>query len=259
MTSLQLTRPLVVIDTETTGLNNREDRIVDISIIKILPDGKEEMLSSLINPTIPIPVESTEIHGITDSDVQGKPTFKEFAQKIIDFIDNCDLCGFNIKFDLSFLESEYQRAEVTYSHEGRKILDVQHIYYKLEPRDLSSANLRYCGKSLEKAHGAEIDVKATINILESQLKQNDELPRDISGLQEFCNPKDPSWIDDEGKFIWSKGEATINFGKHKGQTFEFMSKNEPDYFRWMAGADFSSEVKKIVEEAIKGEFPRQKN
>jgi len=156
MTNLQLTRPIAFIDTETTGLNNQEHRIVDICITKILPDGKEETLNSLINPTIPIPVESTEIHGITDADVQGKPTFKEFAQKIIDFIENCDLCGFNIKFDLSFLESEFQRTGVTYSKEGREILDVQHIYYKLEPRDLSAAHLRYCGKPLEKAHGAQI-------------------------------------------------------------------------------------------------------
>lgn len=247
-----------VIDIETTGLNAQEARIVEISIIKIFPNGKEGTLSSLINPNIPIPIESTKIHGITDADVQGKPIFKEFAQKVIDFIDGCDLCGFGImRFDLLVLESEFKRAEIDYSKKERKIVDVLNIYHKVEPRDLSSAYLKYCGKSLGDVHRADIDARATIDILESQLERHNILPRDIFNLHEFCNPKDPLWIDDDGKLRWCNRKAVMNFGKHEGKTLEDISKNEPDYLQWIISKDFSPEVKGIIEEAIKGKFPEQ--
>ena len=256
MTNLQLTRPIAVIDIETTGLNKQEDRIVDICITKILPNGEEETLNSIINPTIPIPIKSTEIHGITDTDIQGKPTFKEFAPKIISFIDNCDLCGFNIiGFDSYVLESEFKRAGINYSNEGRKIIDVLRIYHKLEPRNLSSAHLKYCGTALEKAHRANTDVKATIKVLESQLEKHDDLPRDVSKLNDFCNPKNPSWIDDDGRFSWFEVIAFINFGKHKVKTIEDMHKNELDYLQWMIKEDFSHKVKDILKDAIRGKFP----
>jgi DNA polymerase-3 subunit epsilon len=255
MTSLQLTKPIAFIDVETTGLNTQQDRIVDICAIKIHPNGTEETLKSVINPGIPIPIESTQIHGLTDIDVKEKPTFKEFAQKLIDFIDGCDLGGFGTKFDLSVLESEFKRVGVTYSIEGRQIVDVQRIYHKLEPRDLNAAHLRYCGKPLENAHRAHIDVRATIDVLESQLGQHDMLPRDISSLYEFCNPKDPTWIDDDGKFAWFDGKAIINFGKNQGKTLEFVSKNDPSYFQWIITKDFSAKVKDIAKDAINGKFP----
>lgn len=257
MKKLNLKRPIAVIDIETTGINKQNDRIIEICITKVFPDGKEETLSSLINPEIPIPSDATEIHGIKDTDVQGKPTFKEFAPRIISFIDNCDWCGFNvIGFDLSFIESEFKRVEIDYSNEGRKVIDVMRIYHKLEPRDLSSAHLKYCGKALEKSHRANVDVKATINILESQLEKNGHLPCDVSELHEFCNPKDPSWIDNEGKIIWSNGKAIINFGGHMGKTLEDMQKNELGYLQWIISKDFSPEVKSIVEDAIKSKFPK---
>ena len=254
MKGLELTRPLAVIDIETTGLNKQEDRIVDICITKILPDGQEETLKSLINPTIPIPLEATDIHGIKDDDVQGKPTFKEFAQKIIDFFDGCDLCGYGVSFDLAFLELEFKRADINYSKAGREVIDVKNIYFKLEPRDLSAAYLKYCGKELD-AHRAENDVKATIEVLKAQLKQHDELPKDIPTLQEFCSLKDPSWIDDNGKIKWYNGKAIINFGQHQGKTLESLSKDNSDYLRWITTTDFSPEVKNIVNEAIEGRFP----
>jgi DNA polymerase-3 subunit epsilon len=255
MTSLQLTRPIAFIDIETTGLNTQQDRIVDICITKIRPNGAEETLNSVINPNIPIPIESTQIHGITDTDVKGKPTFEEFAQKIIDFIDDCDLGGFGTKFDLSVLESEFKRVGINYSREGKQIVDVQRIYHKLEPRDLNAAHLKYCGKHLENAHRAHADVRATIDILESQLGQNNILPRDVSSLHEFCNPKNPIWVDDDGKFAWFEGKAIINFGVHKGKTLEIMHKNNPDYFNWMISKDFSAKVKDIAKDAINGKFP----
>ena len=255
MTSLQLTRSIAFIDIETTGLNTQKDRIIDICVIKIHPNGAEETLNSVINPNIPIPTESTQIHGITDADVKGKPTFEEFAQKLIDFIDSCDLGGFGTKFDLSVLESEFKRVRINYSIEGRKIVDVQSIYHKLEPRDLNAAHLKYCGKPLENAHRAHIDARATIDVLESQLGQHDILPRDISSLHEFCNPRDPKWIDDNGKFAWSDGKAIINFGKNQGKTLEFMSKNDPSYLQWIISSDFSAKVKDIAKDAINSKFP----
>ena len=256
MTLLKLARPIAFIDIETTGLNKQHDRIVDLCVIKIHPNGVEETLNSVIDPTIPIPLESTQIHSITDSEVKGKPTFKEFAQKLIDFTDNCDLGGFGTDFDLAILESEFKRIGINYSREGKQIVDVQSIYHKLEPRDLNAAHLKYCGKPLENAHRAYIDVRATIDILESQLKQNERLPHDISSLYEFCNPKDPNWIDPDGKFAWFEGKAIVNFGnKHKGQTLEFVSKNDIAYLQWIISASFPAEVKEIANKAINGKFP----
>ena len=258
MEKLNLQRPLAVLDVETTGLNKQNDRVIDICIKKIFPNGKEELLDSLINPEMPIPSETTKINGIKDIDVQGKPTFKEFAPKIISFIDNCDWCGFNIiGFDLQLLESEFKRAEINYSNEGRKVIDVLRIYHKLEPRDLSSAHLKYCGKVLENAHRAKVDVRATINVLESQLEKHDDIPCDVSELHEFCNPKDPMWIDSEGKLKWNNGKAIINFGIHSGKTLENMQKNEVGYLKWIMNKDFFLDVKKIVSEAIKGNFPEK--
>jgi len=259
MTSLQLTRPIAFIDIETTGLNKQQDRVVEICIIKIHPDGAEEMLNSVINPNMPIPIESTKIHGITDAEVKGKPTFEEFAKKVIDFIEDCDLGGFGTEFDLSILESEFKRASINYSREGKKIVDVKMIYHKLEPRDLNAAHLKYCGKPLENAHRSHIDVRATIDVLESQLGQHDILPRDIPSLHEFCNPKDPTWIDNEGKFAWSEGKAIINFGnKHRGKALEFVSKNDSSYLQWIINTDFSARAKDIARDALKGKFPEPK-
>ncbi len=256
MKNLELSRPLAIIDLETTGINRQEDRIVEICIIKVSPNGKEEILESLVNPEVSIPIIATQFHGIKDVDVKEKPTFKELALEILNFIDNCDLCGFNIVgFDLYFLESEFKRAGVNYSAEGRKVIDVMKIYHKLEPRDLNSAHLKYCGKPLENTHRAHSDAKATINVLEAQLEKNNHLPSNVSELHEYCNPKDISWIDNEGKIIWDNSESTIGFGKHKGKTLNYMQKNELSYLQWMMDSDFSIEVKTIVKNAMNGEFP----
>lgn len=257
MTTLKLTRPITFIDIETTGLDAREGhRIVEICLIKINPDGTEETLSSLINPAMQIPFDATKIHGITNEDVKGKPTFNELAPKIIDFIDNCDLGGFNTKFDLGFLEAEFRSAGIKYSEEERTVLDVQRIFHTLEPRDLSAAHLKYLGKPLEGAHRSDKDVRATIEVLEAQLKQHAHLSREVVGLHEFYNPRDPAWIDKEGKFIWFEGKAHLNFGnKFKGKSLEFVSKIDPSYLQWMLIANFSTKVKEIVQNALDGKFP----
>ena len=256
MTSLNLTRPIVFIDIETTGLDARDGhRILEICLIKINPDGTEETLSSLINPAMQIPLEATKIHGITNDDVKGKPTFNELAPKIISFIDNCDLAGFGTKFDLEFLNSEFRKAGVNYSEEERTILDVQRIFHTLEPRDLSAAHLKYLGRPLENAHRADKDVRATIDVLEAQLKKHDDLPKEVNGLHEFYNPRDPAWIDKEGKFIWIGEKVAINFGPHKGQTLNFMCESEKGFLQWMLTKDFSKEAKDIVRDALSGKFP----
>jgi len=256
MKGLELTRPLAVIDLETTGVNKQEDRIIEFCIIKILPDGKKEKLKSLVNPTIPIPLESTNIHGIKDEEVKDKPTFKEFAQKIIDFIKNCDLCGYEVKFDLGFLEVEFKRAGISYQKGNSIVLDVKQIHFKLDPRDLSSAYLKYCGKKLENVHRAEGDAKATIEVLEAQLTKHTELPKDVSALQRFSSPRDPSWIDNDGRLAWYDGEAVINFGKHQGKTLRYLANNAPDYLRWITSINFPSEAKGIINEALEGKFPK---
>jgi len=253
---LQLKRPLAFIDLETTGLNEREDRIVDICITKVFPNGEEQTLNSLINPTIPIPLESTKIHRIKDVDVQNKESFRDFAGKIITFLDNCDLCGFGMKFDLAVLESEFRRIGISFTLDGRDVLDIQQIYFKMERRDLQAAHLKYCGKTFENAHSASADVKATIDILKSQLELYPELPDSIGDLRKFCRLKEPSWVDDEGKLAWYNGEMVINFSKdHKGKTLKAMVQENPGFLDWMMQKDFSPEVKTIISEAIKGNIP----
>ena len=256
MTDLQLTRPIAFIDIETTGVNPQQDRIIEIGIIKIHPDGREEFLSSLINPDISIPPDAIKIHGITDADVTGKPYFREFASQLLEFIKDCDLGGFAInKFDLPLLEAEFQRAGLSYSRKEKLIVDVLTIYHKFEPRDLSAAYKKYCNKELGGAHRSEVDVRATVEVFKSQLEQHEKLPRDILGLHEFCNPKNSAWIDSDGKFAWFGEKVIITFSKYKGETLQDISKNSPDFLQWIISKDFSPEVKKIAEDALKGKFP----
>lgn len=259
MTILSHTKPIAFIDIESTGINTQIDRIIEIGIVKIYPNGNEESLISLINPSIPIPPETIKIHGITDADVAGSPHFREFAQKLFEFIKDCDLGGFAIKkFDLPILEAEFQRAGIFYSRQEKKIIDILIIYHEFEPRDLRAAYKKYCNKDLEIAHRAETDVRATIDIFKAQLEQHDNLPRDIESLHEFCNPRDPNWIDSEGRFTWMGDAAVINFSKYQGRTLEDIAKNEIGFLNWVLNKDFSSEVKKLVKDALNGQFPIKK-
>jgi len=259
MTNLKLERPLAVIDLETTGLNKQEDRIVDICIIKIMPDGQEETLKYLLNPTIPIPSESTEVHKITDGDVKDEPKFSEIAKEVTGFLEGCDICGFGVKFDMDILASELARVGISYSFQNKQVVDVQSIYFKLEPRDLSAAYSRYCKKELNGAHGAECDVRATIDVLEAQLEQHDDLPKDVPSLEKFGSFKKPMWVDNEGRFMWKDGKAIINFGKkHPGKTLEEVAQSDPDFLNWvLTGTNFSSDAKNIIKEALEGKFPQQ--
>lgn len=256
MNSLELTRPLVFFDFETTGLNKQADRIIEVCMIKVLPNGEEQILNCLINPEMPIPPKVTEIHGIKDEDVEGKPTFKELSEKILNFMEGCDLCGFNIgQFDIPIIESELARANVTWSRGERHVIDVKNIYHKLEPRNLTAAYLKYCGKTLDEGHRAEMDVRATMEILEAQLQKHDVLPKNVPSLKEFTN--DPSWIDKDGKFKWENGDAVININPHKGMPLRELVTSNPGFLRWILSKDFSLEVKNIATEALNGRFPQQ--
>ncbi len=257
MKHLQLDRPIAFIDVETTGLSPYSDRIVELSILKVHPDGTEKYESHRINPERPIPAETTAIHGITDADVAGEPAFRQYAKSIRDFLNDCDISGFNvIKFDLPFLEAELRRAGVEFSRQGRYLIDSQVIYHQRDPRDLQAAYQKYCGKEMENAHSAEEDAKAAAEILNGQLEMHQDLPQDVPGLSALCYKADENSIDAEGKFIWSKGEAVCNFGKkHKGHKLKDISIEDPEYLEWIASKDFSPEVKGIASKALDGEFP----
>lgn len=253
MKHLKLDRPLVFLDLETTGLNISRDRIVDITLLKVYPDGREESKTKLINPEMPIPEESTKIHGITDEKVAGEPKFRQIAKGFKEFLEGCDLCGFNIKgFDIPMLEAEFRRVGIEFSRIGRRIIDTQVIFHKKNPRDLEAAYMKYCGKDLLGGHTSDADARASAEILDAQLEIHDELPQDIENLHQFCcYPNEVNWIDKDGKLIWINGEVAINFGKkYRGVLLKEISENEPDYIEWIMRADFSEEVKDIVRETI---------
>lgn len=256
MKNLRLDRPLAFIDVETTGLNPYSDRIIELSILKIHPDGSEDYKSHRVNPEIPIPAEATAIHGITDADVAEEPYFHQYAKSIRDFLEDCDIAGFNvIKFDLPCLEAEFARTNIEFTRRNRYFIDSQVIYHMREPRTLEAAYQKYCGKEMVNAHCAKEDAKATAEILDSQLEIYQDLPRDAAGLCALCYQVGENAVDSEGKFIWSQGEATFNFGKHKERSLREIAADYPDYLEWMSRGDFSPEIKDIVTKALKGEFP----
>jgi DNA polymerase-3 subunit epsilon len=253
MKNIKLDRPLVFLDLETTGLNLNRDRIVDITLLKVYPDGREESKTRLINPEMPIPEESIRIHGITDEKVSGEPKFRQIAKGFKEFLDDCDLCGFNIKgFDIPMLEVEFRRAGIEFARTGRHIIDTQVIFHRKNPRDLESAFMKYCGKILEGSHTSDADARASAEILDAQLEMHDDLPHDIESLHQFCcYPGEAKWVDKDGKLIWINGEVAINFGrKYKGILLKEVAKLEPDYLEWIMRTNFSEEVKDTIREAI---------
>lgn len=257
MKNLEFDRPIAFIDVETTGLNVSSDRIVELTILKIYPDGNEELKSHRINPGIPIPAEATDIHGITDEDVVDEPHFQQYSRSICAFLDGCDIGGFGVKrFDLPILEAEFKRVGVEFSRRGRRILDTLIIYHKLHPRDLAAAYKEYCGSELENAHTSGGDARAAAEILEAQLRIHTELPRDVAGLCEFCDGEEANRVDAEGRFIWSEGEAIFTFGKYKGQSLKSVVSMDEEYIEWLARADFSLEIKEIAINALNGNFPK---
>ena len=258
--NLILKRPLAVFDLETTGVNISTDRIVELSILKVFPDGEETVKTMKINPEIPIPAESSMFHGIYDEDVKEAPTFKEVAEELAAFLGDADLAGYNSnKFDIPMLMEEFLRAGVDFSLEGRLFVDIQNIFHQMEQRTLKAAYQFYCGKTLDNAHSAEADVRATYEVLKSQLDRyenvewedkagNKSVPvvNDMEALHRFTNLSRP--VDFAGRMVFNEeGEEVFNFGKHKGRTVESVFAIEPSYYSWMMQGDFPLYTKKCLD------------
>ena len=253
---LRLDRPLVVFDIEATGLNKRTDRIVALALVRYEPIGTAQQIHYLLNPQVPIPEDATQIHGISDDDVREAPSFADMAETIERHFADADLAGYNILgYDIQMLTEEFARANRPFSIEGRRILDAQRIFFRNEPRDLSAALRYYCGEDHENSHDALGDVLATIRVLDGQFRRYSELPVDMDGLNEYCDPRDPSWADRTGRLKWSKGEIVFNFGKFQGQSLRDTVANDPNFITWLLRSDFPEDTKQIVRDAVSGTFP----
>ena len=245
--NLNLSRPLAVFDLETTGVNVGSDRIVEISILKINPDYSRETLTMRINPERPIPLETSEIHGIYDVDILDAPTFKDVSSKIQDFLGDADLAGYNSnRFDVPVLVEEFLRVGVELDMDGRKCVDIQNIFHKKEQRTLVAAYKFYCDKDLTNAHSAEADTLATYEVLEAQLSKYDDLQGDIEFLSEYSvmGMKSADFARRIG--INDDGIEVFNFGKNKGRSVEEVFKKEPGYYSWMMNGDFPKYTKQVI-------------
>lgn len=250
--NLSLQRPLAVFDLETTGLNITKDRIVEIAIIKIHPDGTEEYFSRRVNPEMPIPAEISLIHGITDADVVNEPTFSAIADELVEFIDDSDLAGYNSnKFDIPVLSEELLRVGNNFDISNRKFVDIQNIFHKMEQRTLAAAYLFYCNKSIENAHNALADTVATWEVLKAQLEKYENLEKNIEYLSEFSKAGNYNLLDFAGRLaINEDGEAMYNFGKNKGKTIREIAISEPGYYGWMLNADFPLYTKQCLKKEM---------
>ena len=245
---LNLRNPLVFFDLETTGIDIAKDRIVEISMVKVMPNGEEIVKTRRINPGMPIPPESTAIHGITDEDVKDCPKFKEIAKSLAAQIEGCDLAGFNSnRFDIPMLAEEFLRAGVDVDLNRRKFIDVQTIFHKMEQRNLTAAYKFYCNKDLANAHSAEADTMATYEVLKAQLDRYPELENDVNFLSKYSSFTNN--VDFAGRMVYNeKGQEVINFGKHKGRLVEEVLKSDPSYYAWIMNGDFPLNTKKMVTE-----------
>lgn len=240
---LRLDRPLIFFDLETTGTNILHDRIVEISIIKVMPDGTEIEKTRRVNPGCPIPAEATAVHHITDADVASEPKFEQMAKSLLDFFAGCDIAGFNSnRFDIPMLDQEFTRAGLTLDLGGVRFVDVQTIFHKKEPRNLTAAYRLYCDKDLLNAHSASSDTRATYEVLKAQLERYPDLRNDIAFLSDFsCQKRN---VDMMGRLIYDEnGREIINFGKYKGQPAEDVLRRDPSYFSWIEKGDFTQNTK----------------
>jgi DNA polymerase-3 subunit epsilon len=247
--NLQLSKPIAFIDLETTGISITNDRIIEIAIVKIAADGTRLVKRKLINPGMPIPAASTAVHGITDEMVKDAPSFKQAANEFKQFMDHCDIGGYNSnRFDIPMLIEEFLRAGIEFSTEGRKFVDVQKIFHKMEERTLSAAYKFYCQKILEGAHSAEADAQATYEILEAQVTRYPQMGATVDSIVQFTG--EDEMVDFARRFIKENGIEIFNFGKHKGKTVEKVLKEEPQYYDWMMKGDFAMNTKQKLTEIL---------
>jgi len=243
---LNLKKPLVVLDLETTGVSIASDRIVELSAMKVSPGGEEEWLTMRLNPGIPISPEATRVHGITDADVANEPHFKDVAKRIASFLEGCDLAGFNsMKFDIPILCEEFLRVNVDFNPARHRYVDVQVIFHKKEQRTLSAAYKFYCERELENAHSARADAAATYEILKAQLDRYPDLENDIEKLSSFSAFNNNA--DLAGRIVFNEQNIEVfNFGKHKGKPVVQVFKEEPSYYSWMMNGDFPLNTKQVL-------------
>lgn len=240
---LNLDRPIIFFDLETTGTSVTSDRIVEISLIKVFPDGHTEEKSRRINPERHIPEESTAIHHITDDDVKDQPTFRQVAKSLHAMFEGCDIAGFNSnKFDVPLLIEEFGRAGLTFDVAGRHFVDVQGIFHKMEQRTLIAAYKFYCGKDLTDAHSASADTRATYEVLLGQLERYPDLKNDIASLSEFSSGGKN--VDLAGRMVYDDNhEPIFNFGKNKGRKVKDVVRHDPGFIQWILQGDFPKETK----------------
>lgn len=260
---LRLTRPLLVLDVETTGTAPETDRIVQIARLQIEPDGKVSRRVLDINPGVPIPASATAIHGIADFDVKDAPTFRQIAADLAKRIAGCDLAGFGLRrFDLKVLAAEFKRAGVAFDPEDVTVVDAMEIFYRHQPRDLTAAVSVYCNDTHAGAHDAMADVEATVRVLAAQFASaggrrayGDVMPEalDVAGVAAWGENRDPNALDRDGKIVWRDSAARWSFGKHAGVT---LLATPPDYLRWVMSADFGTSTKAIVRDALAGIYPQ---
>lgn len=253
---IQLSRPLVFFDIEATGIQIHKDRIIEIFILRINPDGREDTFHQLFNPEMPIPPSSTAIHGITDEDVADKPTFKEKAREILQFIGHADLAGYNcLRFDIPLLVEEFLRADLDFDISHRRIIDVMNIFYRMEPRNLRAAYKFYCNKELENAHTAEADTRATWEILQAQLQRYNNQPLPHNDTEKF--QADLNFLDKLSRFdnnvdlaghikLNDEGVEVFAFGKYLGESVEEVFQREPQYYDWIMKSQFPLSTKQVV-------------
>lgn len=249
MATLKLKRPIIFFDLETTGTDHVKDRIVELAFVKLMPDGTRDTYVKRIHPGMPIPPESTAIHGISDDDVRDAPQFKQIAHGLYEWMKLCDLGGYNSsKFDIPMLAEEFLRAGINVDFTDRHMVDVQQIFFKMESRSLSAAYNFYCSKTLENAHSAEADTLATIEVLESQLDRYDNLVNDVRELHSFTGGE--QCVDYARRLVMKDGHPVFNFGKHKGRKVEDIFNTEPQYYDWMMQADFPLHTKQKISEIL---------
>lgn len=245
---LKLKNPIIFLDLETTGIDVSRDRIVEISLVKVLPAGGREVKTRRVNPEMPIPAEASAVHGIFDDDVKDEPPFRALAKSLAVWMEGCDLGGYNSnRFDIPILVEEFLRAGVDVDFKKRKTVDVQNIFHQKEKRTLEAAYKFYCDKDLENAHSAEADVVATWEVLEAQLDRYPDLENDIAWLSEFSTRD--TCVDYAGRVVLDeKGVEVFSFGKHKGRSVADVFQREPSYYSWMMDGDFPAYTKKVITE-----------
>ena len=255
---LVLTRPLVCVDLEATGLWPGQDRIVQIATAGISPDGSVSTWSSLVNPAQAIPARVTAIHGITDAMVASAPTFAQLVPTVAELLSDCDLTGYNVeRFDRRLLAAEFQRAGFDDPTSGARVIDAYTIFVRQEPRSLDAA-LQFYGveeHSTRQAHDARSDVEATVAVLAAQMQSYPDIPRTVDGLDEWLHPVDPNRIDADGKLVWHDGVATVTFGAQAGTSLADLAATDRSFLEWVLRKDFSDEVKTICRDALEGRFP----